>query len=318
MTKDKILIAGGGGQLGTVLYQALNEKYGPENVILTDVRPLDSGSNPFEILNVTDYSQIVNIIRKYGVTKIYHLAAILSARGEADPTFTRQVNSDGFFNILRASVEENVKQVFYPSSIAVFGPDTPKDAAQNINLLPTTVYGVTKASGEKWANYFHHRYGLDVRSLRYPGVIGYQSMPGGGTTDYAVTIFHSALKGEKFSCFLNKDEKLPMIYMDDAIRATLELMDADSSSILTRASYNVAGLSFTPEEIAAEIQKHIPDFVIEYAPDERQTIAASWPDSILDEEARKEWNWRPDYDLESLVADMIKNLSPKYNKLYHV
>ncbi len=314
MKEEKILLTGGGGQLGTVLRQALNEKYGTQNVILSDVREIESDDNPFEILNVADYEDVVKIIKKHKVTKIFHLAAILSASGEANPALTRMVNSTGFFNILTASVECNVGQVFYPSSIAVFGPEVPKEAPQDTMVLPTTVYGVTKINGEKWAHYFHQRYGLDVRSLRYPGVIGYQSMPGGGTTDYAVTIFHSALKKEKFGCFLAAKEYLPMIYMDDAIRATLELMDADERNIKTRHSYNISGLSFCPEELAAEIKKHVPDFEIDFIPDERQIIASSWPDIILDDEARADWNWKPRYDLAAMVEDMFKNLSIKYKK----
>ncbi len=309
MATDKILIAGGGGQLGSVLTKALSNKYGSENVIVTDIKELHLPDNPCEILNVLDYDKMVDIIKKYDVNKVFHLAAILSANGEKAVAKTRKVNSDGYFNILEACVECNVEQVFYPSSIGVFGPDVPKQAPQNTALNPTTVYGITKVEGEKWSNYFHKRYNLDVRSVRFPGVIGYQSLPGGGTTDYAVTIFHSAIKGEKFTCFLKEDEQLPMIYMDDAIRAVLELMDADTADIHTRTSYNLSGLSFSPAEITKEIKKHIPSFEIEYVPDNRQQIAASWPDSILDTEARNDWNWKPEYALSQLVEDMIKHLS---------
>lgn len=306
------MIAGGGGQLGTVLCQALNEKYGSENVLVTDVKELHLADNPFELLNVVDFKQIQDLLKKHSITKVFHLAAILSAKGEENPGLTRKVNSDGYFNMLCAAVDSDVKQIFYPSSIAVFGPDLAKNVEQNVVCCPTTVYGVTKVNCENWSQYFTQRYGLDIRSIRYPGVIGYQSMPGGGTTDYAVTIFHSAMKGEKFQCFIAEDEKMPMIYMPDAIRATLELMDADIENIHTRTSYNVSGLSFSPAEIAQEIRKHIPSFEIEYVPDDRQTIAASWPDSVYDKEAQQDWNWKPEYDLSRLVEDMIKHLSSQY------
>lgn len=313
---DKILITGGEGQLGSVLSEALSQKYGYENVIVSDIVERDDLKNPFEILNVVHYAQIVELIKKHKITKVFHLAAILSANGEKDIIKTRKVNAKGFFNVLNAAGECSVEQVFYPSSIAVFGPDAPKDTPQNVALNPTTAYGITKVVGEDWAHYFYNRYGLDVRSLRFPGVIGHQSMPGGGTTDYAVTIFHSAIQGERFECFLKKDEYLPMIYMDDAIRAIMELMDADSDTCKIRTSYNLSGLSFSPEEIAAEIKKHIPSFRIEYKPDYRQEIAASWPDAIIDTEARKEWNWLPRYDLENLVKDMIRHLKLKKAENY--
>ena len=249
------------------------------------------------------------VIRRHGITTVYHLSAVLSARGEADPARTWDVNTRGLLHVLDAARDGLIRQVFFPSTIAVFGPNVPQDATPDDAVLnPTTVYGMSKAAGENWCAYYHQRWGVDVRSLRYPGVIGHQSLPGGGTTDYAVDIFHQALATGRFECFLESGQALPMIYMDDAIRATIELMQAPVERITRRTSYNLQGISFTPAEIAAEMQKHLPDFTITYKPDFRQAIAASWPRSLNDENARRDWGWQPRFALPALVADMLQNL----------
>lgn len=310
MPTERILVVGAGGQLGSVLVPALRERYGTEAVIASDLHVNEKTQDAaFVQLDATDATALTATIGRHAITQIYHLAAILSARGEADPLRTWDINMETFFNVLEAARQLDVKKVFYPSSIAVFGPDVPRDhTPQNAALHPTTVYGMSKVAGENWANYYHQRYGLDIRSLRYPGIIGYQSMPGGGTTDYAVDIFHRAVKEEDFSCFLRPDTRLPMIYMDDAIRATIELMEAPRERIRVRTSYNLAGLNFTPAEITAAIREFYPDFRIDYQPDFRQAIADSWPDSIDDAPARDDWGWQPEYDLPALCRAMITNL----------
>jgi nucleoside-diphosphate-sugar epimerase len=309
MAAEKILMLGANGQIGTVLARALREKFGVESVITSDLREPDQQSGPHEILNVLDSDGLKSLIDKYQVTQIYHLAAILSARGEKDPMNTWKINMDGLMNVLNAGVEKKITRVFYPSTIAIFGPSTPKKMTpQESSFIPTTVYGISKLAAENWCNYYHKRYGLDVRSVRYPGVVGWQSEAGGGTTDYAVEIFHEALKHKKYTCFLEADTRLPMIYMDDCIRATVELMDAESDKLTVRTSYNLAGMSFTPAELASEIKKHIPGFEIQYVPDFRQAIAASWSESIDDSIARKDWDWKPEFDLERLTKDMLDHL----------
>lgn len=309
MPHENILMLGANGQIGTVLAHALRNKFGKNAVITTDLNPPSVELGPFEILNALDYKALIQLIEKYKVTQIYHLAAILSARGEKDPMSTWNINMQGLLNVLNAAVEMKISRVFYPSTIAIFGPTTPKKRTpQESNFTPTTVYGISKLSGENWCNYYHRRYGLDVRSLRYPGVIGWQSAPGGGTTDYAIEIFHAAIKDGSYSCFLESETRLPMIYMDDSIRATIELMDAPTDSISVRTSYNLASMSFTPAELAEEIRKHLPDFKISYSPDFRQAIASSWSESIDDSIARKDWNWQPVYDLQKMTADMFDNL----------
>lgn len=308
------LIIGAGGQLGTVLTQALRNIYGNDQVVRSDMRMLDNITGPFEVIDATDADRIAEVVKQYQIEEIYHLAAILSANGEKNPLGTWEINMKTLFNVLEVSRLNGVKKVFYPSSIAVFGSEVDQANTPQASFLnPSTVYGISKAAGENWAQYYFQRYGLDVRSLRYPGVIGYQSLPGGGTTDYAVDIYHKAIEGENFSCFLEENTTLPMIYMDDAIRATIELMQAPKESIKTRTSYNLAGMSFSPAEIAASIQEIFPDFEISYEPDFRQQIAASWPQSIDDSRAREDWGWNPAYDLKSMTADMIKNLKLQYS-----
>ena len=260
-------------------------------------------------MDVTDRKRLEEIVNKEGITQIYHLAAILSAKGEEKPLFTNDVNIQGLLNVLEVARKEQVRKVFCPSSIAVFGEGIQRDMARQQDvLIPKTVYGITKVAGELWTKYYWDRYQVDVRSLRYPGVVGYQTLPGGGTTDYAVDIYHAAVKGEDFSCFLKEDAKLPMIYMEDAIRATLELMEAPAEHIKQRTSYNLQGFSFTPAEIYASIKKYMPNFDISYEPDERQKIAEAWPRAIDDVEARKDWGWKPKFTLDEMTADMIENL----------
>ncbi|AFK04477.1 NAD-dependent epimerase/dehydratase [Emticicia oligotrophica DSM 17448] len=309
MNTTKILIVGANGQLGSVLTQALQNKYGFENVIASDLRPKLGFDGYFEELDATNFQALQSIVKKYQITQIYHLAAILSANGEKDPLRTWEINMRSLLNVLEVGRIEQIDRIFYPSTIAVFGNLAPKEVCPQFTFLdPSTVYGISKSSGENWANYYFNRYGLDVRSLRYPGVIGYQSLPGGGTTDYAIDIFHKAVADEPYTCFLAKDTRLPMIFMDDAIKATLQLMEAPKEAIKTRTSYNLAGLSFTPEEIATEIKKVIPNFVINYEPDFRQNIAASWPQIIDDKEAQADWNWQSSYTLKDIVEIMIHEL----------
>ena len=312
MKTDKILIIGANGQIGSVLTETLREHYGTDSVIASDIREKEESTGPFELINVLDKDRLNEVVDQYGITQIYHLAAILSAKGELNPLGTWDINMNGLFNILELAREKSIDKVFYPSSIAVFGPTTPPNQTpQDTVLTPTTVYGMSKVAGEYWTNYYYLKYGVDVRSVRYPGIIGYQSMPGGGTTDYAVDIFHEALDNSAYTSFLDKDTALPMIYMEDAIRATIELMHADAARVKVRTSYNLAAMSFTPEQIAQEIQKHIPDFKMSYAPDYRQAIADSWPNSIDDQVARQDWGWKEQFGLGEMVQDMLKNLSKK-------
>ncbi|MFC5047126.1 NAD-dependent epimerase/dehydratase family protein [Aquimarina hainanensis] len=308
-----VLVIGANGQLGSVLTQALQEKFGKENVIASDLREKEGYSGIFEIIDATDSERIQEIVTRYKVTQIYHLAAILSAKGEEAPLRTWDINMKTLFNVLEIARTNSIDRVFYPSSIAVFGANaTPLNTPNNENLSPTTVYGISKAAGENWAQYYFEKYGVDIRSLRYPGVIGYQSLPGGGTTDYAVDIYHKAVQEQEFSCFLKEDTMLPMIFMEDAIRATIELMEAPKESIKIRTSYNLAGVSFSPDEIIAEIQKIYPNFKVKFEPDFRQDIAASWPRSIDDTEAKKDWGWEPEYTLEKITQIMIQKLREQY------
>ena len=309
MKKEKILIIGANGQIGSVLKETLRGQYGEDNVIASDIRPRSEEDGLFELINVLDKDRLNQIVEKYQITQVYHLAAILSAKGELNPLGTWDINMNGLFNILELAREKGLSKVFYPSSIAVFGPTTPPDnTPQDTVLTPTTVYGMSKVAGEYWTNYYYLKYGVDVRSVRYPGIIGYQSMPGGGTTDYAVDIFHEALEKGKFTSFLSEKTALPMIYMEDAIRGTIELMEAEADKVKLRTSYNLSAMSFTPEEIAAEIKKHKPTFEMSYAPDYRQAIADSWPNSIDDQQARAHWGWKEQFGLAEMVADMLKNL----------
>lgn len=313
MDSDTILIVGSNGQIGTVLLEYLREIYGVSRVIGSDIREPEITTGPFEKLDANDAKALSAIIRKYNVTQVYHLAAILSASGEKDPLHTWEINMQTYFNVLEAARENGVKKIFYPSSIAVFGEGLGDEVTQFVNLEPSTVYGISKVAGENWSKYYFNKYGLDIRSLRYPGIISYQSPPGGGTTDYAVDIYHKAVKGEHFDCFLKPDSTLPMIYISDALDATVRLMEAPASKISIRSAYNLAGVSFSPEEIYASIKKQIPDFSISYTPDFRQKIADSWPKKIIDSEARADWGWRPTYDLEKITSEMISELRKKYH-----
>jgi len=312
MKKQIALITGANGQIGTVLTQELRQQLGEQNVIATDIRLPEHADPLFEILDVRDAQRLHELVKKYDVTQIYHLAAILSAKGEANPQETWQVNMQGLFDVLDIAKEDNA-QVFFPSSIAVFGSRTPAtNTAQDDVLFPETVYGISKAAGEYWCQYYWKRYGVDVRSVRFPGILSYQSMPGGGTTDYAVDIFHYAARGETYPCFLQKDTRLPMLYMADAVRGIIELMGAPAEKISVRTSYNLAGVSFTPEELVQAIQQHRTDFNITYEPDFRQKIADAWPNSIDDAEARKDWGWKPQYDLKAMTAEMLTEIQKQY------
>ena len=310
--QEKILITGAGGQLGSVLTLKLQEKFGVDHVMASDLHPKVGFSGHFETLDATDFERLESIVTKYNITQIYHLAAILSASGENDPPKTWDLNMKTLINILEVSRIHGVNKVFFPSSIAVFGENAQKDnTSQDQFLLPSTIYGVSKAAGENWANYYHQKYGLDVRSLRYPGIIGHESLPGGGTTDYAVDIFHKAINNEPFECFLSPSMLLPMIYMEDAIRATIELMEAPKQNITTRSSYNIAGMSFNPNQLFLMIRNTYPEFKITYKPDFRQQIAETWPNSIDDSTAANDWGWKPEYDLYGMTDSMIKNLKLK-------
>ncbi len=312
MIKEKILVIGASGQIGVELTMALRKIYGNANVIASDLReqnPLLEGTGPYVSLDVMNKEMLhVQVIRQ-GITQVYLLAAILSATGEKNPGLAWNLNMQGLLNVLDIAREEKMHKVYWPSSIAVFGPTSPRqNCPQQTIIEPTTVYGISKYAGEFWCNYFHQRFGVDVRSLRYPGLISYKSPPGGGTTDYAVEIFHEALEEKKYKCFLGPDTYLPMMYMPDAIRATIELMEAPADKISIRTSYNISSMSFSPKEIAAEINKHIPDFEMSYQPDYRQAIADSWPQSIDDSVARRDWGWKEDFDLAGMTGDMLENL----------
>ena len=312
MVKEKILVIGASGQIGVELTLALRKIYGNANVIASDLReqnPLLEGAGPYVAMDVMNKEMLhVQVIRQ-GITQIYHLAAILSATGEKNPALAWHLNMQGLLNVLDIAREEKLHKVYWPSSIAVFGPTSPKkNCPQQTIIEPTTVYGISKYAGEFWCNYFYQRFGVDVRSLRYPGLISYKSPPGGGTTDYAVEIFHEALEEKKYESFLDADTYLPMMYMPDAIRATIELMEAPADKISIRTSYNISGMSFSPKEIAAEVKKHVPDFKMSYKPDYRQAIANSWPQSIDDSVARKDWGWKEEYDLSAMTKDMFENL----------
>lgn len=318
MAQKKILIMGACGQIGVELTLALRKIHGNENVIASDIKeehPMLVGTGTFVYLDAMKADDIANLVKKEEITDIYLLVALLSATGEKDPKLAWELNMGSLRNILALGIKEKLK-IFWPSSIAVFGPTTPrKNTPQKTIIEPTTMYGITKYSGELLCKYFNKRLGLDVRSVRYPGLISWKSAPGGGTTDYAVEIFYEALKNKKYTCFLSENTYLPMMYMDDAIRATIELMDAPAEKLKQQMSYNLSAMSFSPKEIAEEIKKHIPDFKIDYNPDHRQAIAESWPESIDDKEAREDWGWKPEYDLKKMTADMIRNLKEKLLKI---
>jgi nucleoside-diphosphate-sugar epimerase len=311
-------VTGACGQIGSELVSALRERYGNENVVVTDIAEPSAAlrdAGPFEFLNVTQKGAIAAVVDRYEINTIYHLAAILSATGERKPHLAWNVNINGLYKILEIARERKTTRVFCPSSIAVFGPETPHDdTPQETIMRPTTMYGLTKVAGELLCDYYFRRFGLDVRGARYPGIISSETPPGGGTTDYAVEIFYAALKCQRYTCFLREDTVLPMMYMPDCIKATLDLMEADLSRLKHHADFNLAAMSFSPAELVAEIQKHIPEFVCEYQPDFRQAIADSWPRTIDDSAAREEWDWEPQYDLAAMVSDMLEKLGEKYEE----
>jgi len=309
-TAEKILVIGSSGQIGTELVQELREIYGIDAVIASDVKVTEQAKEgPFEVIDVMDAQGLLTIVKRHKVTQVYLLAALLSATAEKMPKFAWDLNMQGLFNVLDLAKEKIIRQVYWPSSIAVFGPNTPKVNTPQFTVMePSTVYGISKQAGERWCEYYFKKFGVDVRSLRYPGLIGWKSAPGGGTTDYAVHIFHEALKSGSYECFLSENTVLPMMYMPDAIKATIGIMQADAEKVKIRSSYNLSGFSFSPKDIAEEIRKYIPGFTISYAPDSRQQIADSWPQSIDSQEAQKDWGWKPEFDLAGMTADMIKNL----------
>lgn len=308
-----ILIIGACGQIGTELTLALRKKHGADNVVASDIREGGDSlmnSGPFEILDATDYKAIENVVMYYEIDEVYLMAAMLSATAEKFPMRAWDLNMNSLFNVLNLAKDKKISKLFWPSSIAVFGPTTPKvNTPQKTVMEPSTVYGISKQSGERWCSYYHEKYGVDVRSLRYPGLISWKTLPGGGTTDYAVEIYHKALENKAYTSFLNKDTKLPMMFMDDAIRATISIMESDAENIKERSAYNLAAMSFTPVEIAESIQEHISDFEIAYEADFRQEIADSWPQSIDDSVATKDWGWKPEFDLKKTTTTMLKNLA---------
>lgn len=313
----RILVTGSTGQIGSELTLALRQRYGAENVVAVGHRrpPTDDlqRSGPYEQAEATDRERLKELLQKYNIDTIYHLVGILSAAGEKNPDYAWEVNTMGLKHVLDLAHELSIKQIFWPSSIAAFGPSTPKvNTPQVTSMEPSTIYGITKYTGELLCNYYYNKYRLDVRSLRYPGLISYVTPPGGGTTDYAITIFYEALQNKKYESFLREDSELPMMYMPDAVAGTIKLMEAPPSKIRTRMSYNFTAISFTPKELVAEIQKHIPDFTCAYVPDRRQAIADSWPRSIDDTPARRDWGWQPKYDLAKMTEDMIAQLKKKF------
>lgn len=308
----KILVIGACGQIGIELTQKLRGIYGLENVVASDIRKLDIdlvNSGPFEIINALDFNQVQQLIEIHKIDDVYLMAALLSATAEINPKFAWDLNMNSLFHVLNLAKAGKIKKIFWPSSIAVFGPSTPKENTPQYTIMePSTVYGISKQSGERWCEYYHNTYGVDIRSVRYPGLISWSSPPGGGTTDYAVDIFHKAISNKKYDCFLSSETKMPMMYMDDAIAASIQIMQSPKEQIKIRSSYNLAAMSFTPDEIAAEIKKHIPEFTITYHPDFRQKIANSWPKSIDDSAAREDWNWNHQFDISSMTKNMLEHL----------
>ncbi len=313
----QILVTGAVGQIGSELTMALRKRYGGENVVATGHRTRPNAalrdSGPFEFIDVTKRKTIEEVVRKYNIDTIYHLAAILSAVGEEKPLLAWDVNMNGLYNVLEVAREHEMVRLFCPSSIAVFGPETPRDnTPQETILCPSTMYGVTKVAGELLCDYYFERFGLDVRGLRYPGIISAETLPGGGTTDYAVAIYYEAIRHKRYTCFVRKDTMLPMMYMPDCIKSAIDLMEADLLTLKHHADFNLAAMSFSAGELAAEIKKHIPEFVCEYEPDSRQAIADSWPRSIDDSAAREEWGWEPSYDLAAMTVDMLEKLGLRH------
>ena len=311
MSAARILVIGANGQIGTELAAALAQRPGVASVVTSDLAPEGRVRGlAHEMLDVTDAAALRTVAQRHRITQVYHLAAALSASGEKHPQWAWNLNMGGLLNVLELARSMALERVFWPSSIAAFGPATPRSAGQYTVMDPTTVYGISKLAGERWCAWYHAHHGVDVRSLRYPGLISWKTPPGGGTTDYAVEIFHAALKDGRYTCFLDADQALPMMYMDDAIRATLQLMDAPAERVIERTSYNLAGISFTPLQIAAAIRQRLASFTLDIEPDFRQAIAATWPRSIDDSAAQRDWGWRPRFDLEQLVDAMLDNLRP--------
>lgn len=317
--KDTILVIGSSGQIGTELVSTLRRTYGNSNVIASDIRPSGTveimHSGPFEVLDIMDKNLLFDVVKKYQVTQVYLLAALLSATAEQNIKLGWSLNMRSLSHVLDLAKEKHIEKIFWPSSIAVFGPTTPSILTPQRTIMePNTVYGISKLAGERWCEYYNQKFGVDVRSIRYPGLIGWTSAPGGGTTDYAVHIFYDALKSGSYTSFLNKDTTLPMMHMSDAIRATLEIMHAPADNIKIRSSYNVGGLSFSPKELAEEIKKHLPHFQINYQTDFRQAIADSWPQSVDDSHAKMDWNWKSSFNLQMLTSDMLTNISTTLTK----
>lgn len=309
MNKTKILLTGANGQIGTALTKALRKVHGRENVIATDITEPKEENYPFDFIDILNKTRLREYVGDYKITQIYHLAAILSASGETNPRKTWEVNLNGLISILNCAVEFKLNKVFFPSTIAVYGNTTPRrETPQHSSFEPETVYGMSKLCGELWCNYYHNQNNVDVRSVRYPGIIGYDSIPSGGTTDYAVEMFHAAINGIPYECFLHEDTYLPMMYMPDAINATIQMMETIEENIKIRTSYNLSAMSFSPAELVEEIRKYYPDFKVTYKPDFRQKIASSWSESIDDRQARLEWGWKNEYDINKMTEDMIMQL----------
>jgi len=310
--QKSILILGACGQIGTELTLALRELYGNEQVVASDIREGSESlmnSGPFELLDATNYEAIEDVVMYHEIEEVYLMAAMLSATSEKFPERAWNLNMNSLFNVLNLAKERKIEKIFWPSSIAVFGPNSPKDnTPQSTVMEPSTVYGISKQSGERWCSYYYHKFGVDIRSVRYPGLISWKTLPGGGTTDYAIEIYHEALNKGSYTCFLNEDVKLPMMFMDDAIRATIKLMDCEPNRLTVRSSYNLSAMSFSPADISVNIKKHIPNFKISYSPDFRQTIAETWPRSIDDTKAKEDWGWEPQFNLDSTTIEMLKNL----------
>jgi nucleoside-diphosphate-sugar epimerase len=314
---NKVMVIGASGQIGTDLTMELRHKYGNDHVIASDIKhasPEVMESGPFETLDVLDENHLRHLLKKHEIQTVYHLAGLLSATAEKNPKLAWNLNVQSLLNILEMGKEKLIKKIFWPSSIAAFGPTTPKHhTPQHTIMEPSTVYGISKQTGERWCEYYFKKYGVDVRGLRYPGLISYKTKPGGGTTDYAVDIFYAAIEDHKYQCFLKEDSALPMMFMPDATRATIDLMETKRSNIQIHSSYNIHAMSFTPQELAREIQKHIPDFSVTYQPDFHQQIADSWPISLDDSDARRDWGWKPQYNLSLMTEIMLREIEKKFN-----